>query len=351
MALRVRPPVEPMLARLERELPRGDYLYEPKWDGFRCLVFRDGGDVDLRSRNDRPLARYFPEIVEAVLALAEPHLAVDGELVALRGGTLDFASLLARIHPAASRVERLRRELPASYVAFDLLAVGADDVRDRAFAERRRLLLDVLRDAREPIHVTPLTDDLEVAADWLRRFQGSGVDGVVAKHRELRYEAGARRMVKIKTEHTIECVAAGFRWHAQRPVVASLLLGLYDESGELHHVGVASSLREEQRLEFAAELLPLAVHLEAHPWAEGYLLGGGTTGRLPGSAGRWAVGMELDWVPLAPERVCEVAYDQLDERRFRHPARFVRWRPDREPLSCMLDQLYTPVPDVAGLLA
>jgi len=349
--LPVGPPLAPMLARLARELPLGGYLYEPKWDGFRCLVFRHGDDVDLRSRNDRPLARYFPEVVEALRALPEPRVVLDGELVARRGGALDFPSLLARIHPAASRVERLRAEAPAAFVAFDVLAAGDDDVRARPFADRRRLLESLLRRARPPLHVTPLTADAELARRWLERFTGAGVDGVVAKHRDLPYLAGERRMVKVKTERTVDCVVAGFRAALDRPAVASLLLGLYDDGGALHHVGVVSSLREPVRRELARELAALAIPLEEHPWAEGYLVGGGTTGRLAGSAGRWTPDMALDWVPLAPVRVCEVAYDQADGPRFRHPARLVRWRPDRDALSCGLEQLAAPTPEAAGLLA
>jgi ATP-dependent DNA ligase len=339
-----------MLARLARELPADGYLYEPKWDGFRCLAFRDGAEVDLRSRNDRPLARYFPEVVEALLALPEPRLALDGELVVARDGGLDFPSLLGRIHPAQSRVERLRRESPAGYVAFDVLAAGAEDVRTTPFVERRALLARLLTSARPPLYLTPLTDDVNVASGWLERFRGGGIDGIVAKHRELRYDAGARRMVKVKTEHTADCVVAGFRWQLDRPAVASLLLGLYDTDSELCHVGVAASFRDEQRRELAEELLPLAVMLDDHPWARGFLLGGGATGRLAGAAGRWTPEMEHDWVPVRPGRVCEVAYDQLDGHRFRHAARFVRWRPDRDARSCTLDQLETAAPDVVELL-
>ena len=349
--LPVGPPLAPMLARLERELPRGNYLYEPKWDGFRCLAFRDGDEVDLRSRHDRPLARYFPEVVEALRALPEPRLVLDGELVARRDGALDFPSLLARIHPAASRVERLRHEAPGAFVAFDLVAAAGEDLRARPFAERRRRLEELLRAARPPLHLTPVTDDPELAGRWLERFAGGGVDGVVAKHRELAYLAGERRMVKVKTERTVDCVVAGFRLALDRPAVASLLLGLYDEGGALHHVGVVGSLREDVRRELAAELERLAVPLEEHPWAQGYLVGGGATGRLAGSAGRWTPDMPLDWVPLAPERVCEVAYDQVDGHRFRHPARLVRWRPDRDARSCRLEQLDLPQAENARLLA
>ena len=337
-----------MLARLERELPRDGYLYEPKWDGFRCLVFREGDDVDLRSRHDRPLARYFPEVVEGVLRVPEQRFALDGELLARRDGVLDFPSLLGRIHPAASRVERLRREAPAALVAFDVLSVGEDDIRGRPFLERRELLDELLRDVPAPLEVTPLTDDRAIAERWLEAGAGTGIDGVVAKHRDLLYEPGARRMIKIKRERTADCVVAGFRWLVDRPGVASLLLGLYDDAGDLHHVGVVTSFRESLRRELAEELLPLAVPLEEHPWAQGYSLAGGTTGRLRGAAGRWTPEMELDWVPLAVVRVCEVGYDQVDARRFRHPARLVRWRPDRDPRSCTLEQLDVPVHEPAA---
>jgi ATP-dependent DNA ligase len=276
---------------------------------------------------------------------------LDGELVATRDGAFDFPSLLGRIHPAASRVERLRRDSPAAFVAFDLLAIGADDLRERPFDERRQLLAALLAGARSPLHLTPLTDDPTVATGWLERFQGAGIDGVVAKRLDLRYEPGARAMVKVKSERTADCVVAGFRWHTDRPAVASLLLGLYNAAGGLQHVGVVSSLREERRRELGEQLLPHAIPLAEHPWARGYLLGGGTTGRLAGSAGRWTPEMELDWVPLAPVHVLEVAYDQVDGHRFRHPAQFLRWRPDRDPETCTIDQLDVAAPDVAELLA
>jgi len=342
-------PIPPMLARLARELPTGGFLYEPKWDGFRCLAFRAGGEIDLRSRHGRPLARYFPELVEALLGLRRRRFVLDGEIVVAGGGGLDFASLLARIHPAPSRVERLRRETPASYVAFDLLALGGRDLSERPFAERRRLLADLLADAQPPLVLTPITAEPGVAEDWLERL-GSGIDGVVAKHESLPYRPGERAMVKVKRERTAECVVAGFRWLVDRPLPASLLLGLYDDARELQHVGVASSFTETARHELLERLRPLVVPLEGHPWEQGYLLGGGTTGRLPGSAGRWTPEMELDWAPVEPELVCEVGYDQVDGRRFRHPARFVRWRPDRDPRSCTFDQLEVPRGELAELL-
>jgi ATP-dependent DNA ligase len=346
----VRPPLAPMLARLERELPADGYLYEPKWDGFRCLAFRTASDVDLRSRNQRPLARYFPELVEALIALPEERFVLDGEIVATAGSRPDFLALLARLHPAASRVARLSRETPALFIAFDLLALGDEDVRGRPFRERRELLEHLLRRTSAPLHLTPLTEDRAEAERWLDAYRGAGVDGVVAKHEELRYEDGARRMIKVKHEQTADCVVAGFRWLVDRQLPSSLLLGLYDD-GELRHVGIASSFTEAVRHQLLEELAPHVVELAGHPWEHGFLLGGSPIGRLPGAAGRWTPGeMEQDWVPLAPELVCEVRFDQLDDHRFRHPARFVRWRPDRDPRSCTIDQLDTPPVDLGELL-
>jgi ATP-dependent DNA ligase len=343
--------LEPMLARLARELPADGYLYEPKWDGFRGLAFRTGGDLDLRSRNHRPLARYFPELVDALLALRERRFVLDGEIVATHEGRLDFAALLARPHPAASRVERLSRETPALFVAFDLLAQGDDDLLGRPFEERRRRLAKLLASARPPLFLTPLTDDRQQATRWLERYAGRGIDGVVAKHRDLGYEPGRRQMVKVKRERTAECVVAGFRWLLDRPLPSSLLLGLYDD-GDLRHVGIASAFAEARRHELLGELRPLVTSLEGHPWKRGFLLPGSPTGRLRGAAGRWSPAeMEQDWTPLRPELVCEVAYDQVDDGRLRHPARFLRWRPDREPRSCRLEQLEAAPADPAELLS
>jgi ATP-dependent DNA ligase len=338
-----------MLARLARELPVGDYLYEPKWDGFRCLAFREGGDVDLRSRNQRPLARYFPEIVEALLALPDERLVLDGELVALVEGRLDFEALLARLHPAASRVERLRRETPAVFIAFDAIAVGGDELLDRPFRERRDLLVELLRDAPSPLRLTPATEDVERARAWLGRYQSAGIDGVVAKAADMRYELGRRALVKVKHERTADCVVAGFRWLVERPLPSSLLLGLYD-GDELVHVGIASSFVRPLREKLLERLRPLVAPLAGHPWERGFLVGGGATGRLRGSAGRWTPEMPMDWTPVRPELVCEVAFDQLDGRRFRHPARFRHWRPDRDPESCRIDQLDLPHADLRELL-
>ena len=342
----VTPPVAPMLARLARELPLDGYLYEPKWDGFRCLAFRDGEDVDLRNRNQRPLARYFPEIVEALLGLEEPRFVLDGELVVAGRAGLDFEALLARLHPAASRVERLRAETPASFVAFDLLALGDEDLRERPFRERRRRLEGLLRDARPPLFLTPATGEHARAAEWLDRFEG-----VVAKHADLRYEPGRRAMVKVKRERTADCVVAGFRWLVDRPLPSSLLLGLYDDEGRLRHVGLASAFSERLRHELLERLRPLRVPLAGHPWEHGFLLAGSPAGRLRGAAGRWAPEeMEQDWTPVAPGLVCEVVYGEVDGHRFRHPARFRRWRPDRDPASCRLEQLDAPAADLGELL-
>jgi ATP-dependent DNA ligase len=354
MDLPVVPPVAPMLARLSRELPSGAFVYEPKWDGFRCLAFRCGDEVDLRSRHGRPLARYFPELFGALRALPQERFALDGEIVVVGPAGFDFPALMARPHPAASRVRRLATETPASLVAFDLLALGRDDLRPAPFAERRARLGGLLAGVAPPLHLTPATDDADTAAGWLQRFAGGGIDGVVAKHRDLPYQPGARAMVKVKRERTADCVVAGFRAFVDdgRPLVASLLLGLYDEAGVLRHVGVASAFSERRRAELVAELSPLVVPLAGHPWEHGFLVGGGHLGRLAGAAGRWVPGeMALDWIPLAPERVCEVAHDQLDHDRFRHAARFRRWRPDRDARSCTFAQLEPASWDPAEVLA
>jgi ATP-dependent DNA ligase len=329
-----------MLGRRVDALPAGDWIYEPKWDGFRCLAFCAGDAVDLRSRHDRPLARYFLELVGGLTELRSTGLVLDGEIVVPAPTGLDFDALLARVHPAASRVERLSRETPAELVAFDVLARDGEDMRERPFRERREVLCELLGDGPRPtVRATPATRDPAVAAQWLAGA-GSGIDGVVAKAADLPYLAGARAMLKVKPERTADCVVAGFRPYVDRPMLSSLLLGLYDDVGELRHIGIVQSFTRERRRELLEELAPLRVSLSGHPWERGFLPGGGPTGRLAGAAGRWTPGeMALDWVPLAPERVCEVAYDQLDHARLRHPARFRRWRPDREAHSCTLDQL------------
>jgi ATP-dependent DNA ligase len=330
---------QPMLARLVRALPEGAYVYEPKWDGFRCLAFREGGEVDLRSRHGRPLARYFPEIVDALGAVPPERWAVDGELLVVSGGRLDFEALMGRLHPAASRVRQLAGRTPADYVTFDALAEADEDLRARPFMKRRERLEQMLRGAPARLHVTPATEDRGVAQRWLDEFRGGGLDGVVAKQRDLTYQPGKRAMLKVKRERTADCVVGGLRAMPEPLEVTALLLGLYDDAGALHHIGVASSFSRAFRRELAHELAPLIVPLDGHPWEHGFLLGGGAMGRLKGAAGRWQPGMTMDWVPVAPERVCEVLYTQLDGYRLRHPAKFKRWRPDREPRSCRLDQL------------
>jgi ATP-dependent DNA ligase len=353
-----------MLAKLERALPRSGYVYEPKWDGFRALIFKDGDEVDVRSRNDRKLARYFPEIVEAIRALPVRELVLDGELVIAAEGGLDFAALMARLHPAASRVDRLRVETPAAFVAFDVLAIGDEDLRARPFVERRARLEAMLGDGvalpRE-IVLTPATSDPDVAEDWLARFRSRGIDGVVAKAPTMPYSPGRRAMVKVKHERTADVVVAGARLALDREaggssgrpraVVASLLLGLFEQPERLVHIGVVSQLARSRRVELASELAPLLTELAGHPWEHGFGLDASPLGRLAGSAGRWAPGeMELDWGPLRPERVCEIAFDTVDGHRLRHPARFVRWRPDREPASCRFDQLDGAVGDPRAFL-
>jgi ATP-dependent DNA ligase len=339
-----------MLGRRVDELPAGDWIFEPKWDGFRCLAFRRGGEVDLRSRHDRPLGRYFPELVGALEDLHSEDFVLDGEIVVPGRAGLDFDALLARVHPAASRVERLSRETPAQFIAFDVLARDGEDLRERPFRERRELLCGLAADARPSVRVTPATRDRALAAQWLAGA-GGGIDGVMAKAGDLTYRPGARAMLKVKPERTADCVVAGFRPYVDRPLLSSLLLGLYDDAGELRHIGIVQSFTQKRRRELLEELAPIRVPLAGHPWEHGFLTGGGPTGRLAGAAGRWSPNeMALDWVPLAPERVCEVAYDQLDHGRLRHPARFRRWRPDRVPRSCTLDQLVAPGIDTAHVL-
>jgi ATP-dependent DNA ligase len=354
MGLAVRPPVAPMLARLTRELPNGDYAYEPKWDGFRCLAFRDGDEVDLRSRHDRPLARYFPEVVAGLRDLSTGSVALDGELILAgpsSGGRFDFAALMSRLHPAESRAARLARETPAVYVAFDLLAAGDEDLRPRPFRERRARLEALLREAPPPLAVTPLTHDPDAATRWFERFRGGGIDGIVAKANDGSYEPGRRSMVKVKHERTADCVVAGLRLLPGTPArVSSLLLGLYDDAGELRHVGVVTQFPVADRAALVRLLRPLAVPLEEHPWRLGFSIGRSPLGRLKGSAGRWTPDMEHDWVPLRPERVAEVGFDQVDVDRFRHPARFRRWRPDRTAESCRIDQIEVDAPDLAAVL-
>lgn len=341
------PPVLPMLAKLSRELPpAGGVLFEPKWDGFRTIVFRDGDEVELASRNTKPLTRYFPEVVEALRAELPPRAVLDGEIVIAGTEGLDFDALQNRLHPAASRVNKLAKETPASFVAFDVLALGDEDLRGVPFGERRRRLVDALAGVHPPVFVTPATDDRDVAAEWFEKFEGAGLDGVVVKGLDLPYREDERVMQKVKHERTADCVVAGFRWHKSGGVIGSLLLGLYDDEGTLHHVGVVGALPMAQRKALVDELAPLRENaLEGHPWAawvEAITASG--SGRMPGGLSRWSQGKDLSWEPLRVERVLEVAYDHLQGDRFRHAAQFRRWRPDRDPSSCTYAQLDTPAP-------
>jgi ATP-dependent DNA ligase len=339
MDLPVMPPVRPMLAKSVSILPEG-MLYEPKWDGFRCVVFRDGDEVELGSRKERPLTRYFPEVVEGALRELPPRCVVDGEIVIASGPGLDFEALLQRIHPAASRVELLARETPALFIAFDLLALDDASLMERPFAERRAALDAALAGAGTPVHRTPATDSLRLAERWFRTFEGAGLDGVVAKPPDLPYLEDQRVMFKVKHERTADCVVAGFRWHKKGPVVGSLLLGLHDEDGNLQHVGVSASFPMERRRELLDELAPYRLQPgDPHPW-----LGGDTPERIPGGMpSRWNAKKDLTFEPLAPSLVVEVAYDHMEGRRFRHTAQFRRWRPDRDPASCTYEQLESPI--------
>ena len=348
MTLPVRPPIAPMLAKLTRELPRQEGMYyEPKWDGFRCIVFRDGDEVELGSRNEKPLTRYFPELVEALRRELPDRCVLDGEIVVAGPNGLDFDALSQRIHPAEKRIRQLAEATPASFVAFDLLADGTTSYMDTPYEQRRATLEKLLRKARAPVHLTPATQDPDVAADWFSRFEGAGLDGVVAKAAELHYLPDKRLMLKVKHQRTAECVVAGFRTHKDGAGVGSLLLGLYDAEGILHHVGVASGFSVARRKEFVDELKPYAKNtLKNHPWA-GWAEAQ-AAGRAPGHMNRWNAGKDMTWEPLRPEAVCEVSYDHLQESRFRHAASFVRWRPDRRPASCTYAQLDTPVPMELG---
>jgi ATP-dependent DNA ligase len=340
MKLPVMPPLGPMLAKSVKAIPTGDYLYEPKWDGFRCIVFRDGDEVELTSRGEKPLTRYFPEVVEALRANLPHRCVVDGEVVIATGDRLDFEALLQRIHPAKSRVDKLAEETPASFVAFDLLAAGGKNRMAAPQSERRTLLERLLADVGPPIHLTPMTRDRAMAARWLEQFEGAGLDGVIAKPAGIPYQPGKRAMLKVKHARTADCVVAGFRWYKTgTDAVGSLLLGLYDDDGVLQHVGVTSSFTLAMRKQLVKELAPLRKKaIDGHPWREWG--GAGAEGsRMPGAQSRWSAGKDLTWEPLRIERVCEVKYDHMQGDRFRHAAVFLRWRPDRRPADCRYDQL------------
>jgi ATP-dependent DNA ligase len=340
------PPIEPMLAKLADAIPAGPFLYEPKWDGFRAIVFRSTADVFIQSRDLRPLDRYFPELHETLLTSLPTGCVVDGEIVIATAKGLDFDALQMRLHPAASRVNKLAKETPASFVAFDLLASGGEDLRELPFAERRARLERMFRDVNPPMHLTPMTSDISVARKWLDEFEGAGLDGVIAKPAGGTYEAGKRSMIKIKHARTADCAVAGFRWHknGQNERIGSLLLGLYDESGRLHHVGVTSSFTMAKRRELAEELAPLRERaLDHHPWREWAEWSSDGT-RMPGGQSRWSAGKDLSWEPLRVERVCEVKYDHMQGERFRHAATFLRWRADKPPSECRYDQLEVTTP-------
>ncbi|MFG2510647.1 ATP-dependent DNA ligase [Streptomyces sp. NPDC048584] len=352
MDLPVMPPVKPMLAKSVAKIPPG-MQYEAKWDGFRAIVFRDGDEVELGSRTGKSLTRYFPELVVAVRERLPTRCVMDGEIVIAREGHLDFDALTERIHPADSRVRTLAERTPASFVAFDLLALGDESLLETAQTGRRERLAGVLAGVRPPVHVAPATTDIEVARGWFEHYEGAGLDGVIAKPLELRYRQDERAMYKIKHERTADVVVAGYRLHKSGPVVGSLLLGLHDDQGRLQHVGVSAAFPMKRRAELIGELEPLRMDdVSGHPWAAWADEAAHESARLPGAPSRWSGRKDLSWVPLRPERVAEVAYDHMENgRRFRHTARFRRWRPDRTPESCTYGQLEEPVRyDLAEIL-
>ncbi|MGH9255740.1 MAG: ATP-dependent DNA ligase [Vicinamibacterales bacterium] len=338
---RLVPPIDPMLAKLVDTLPTGDgFIFEPKWDGFRAIVFRTEDDVFIQSRDLRPLDRYFPELHEALIGRLPAGSVVDGEIVIATPHGLDFDALQLRLHPAASRVATLAVASPASFVAFDLLALDGQSLIDAPQHQRRDRLERLLARVTPPVYLTPMTRDRRVAAEWLKRFEGAGLDGVVAKPADAPYAPGKRTMFKIKHARTADCVVAGFRWHkGGRDSIGSLLLGLYDDRDALHHVGVTSSFTMAARKALVTELEPLRHNaLAAHPWRS-WAEAEGSGQRMPGGQSRWSAGKDLSWEPLRVERVCEVKYDHLQRDRFRHAATFLRWRPDRSPGECRYDQL------------
>jgi ATP-dependent DNA ligase len=336
------PPIEPMLAKLADALPSGGgFLYEPKWDGFRAIVFRGESDAYIQSRDLRPLDRYFPELHEEFLRKLPPGCVVDGEIVIATRKGLDFDALQLRLHPAATRIAKLAKDTPAAFVGFDALAADGRDLRGAPQHERRAALEALLDPIGPPIHLTPVTRDRTLAVEWLERFEGAGLDGVIAKPEDGKYEPGKRAMIKVKHARTADCVVAGFRWHKSGPdAVGSLLLGLYDDKGTLHHVGVTSAFPMAVRRQLVAELAPLRKNaLANHPWRDWADAGAHETTRMPGGQSRWSAGKDLSWEPLRIERVCEVKYDHMQGDRFRHGAVFQRWRPDKPPSDCRYDQL------------
>jgi ATP-dependent DNA ligase len=341
------PPIEPMLAKIADELPKGEgFLFEPKWDGFRAIVFRSGDSVHIQSRDLRPLNRYFPELETALVKALPRGCVIDGEIVVVTGSGLDFDALQQRLHPAASRVAKLAKETPSAFVAFDLLAAGGRSIMQMPQSERRVRLERLLGQAAKPVYLTPATRDRAVASQWLEQFEGAGLDGVIAKPEAAPYQPGKRTMLKIKHARTAECVVAGFRWYRDtQDMVGSLLLGLYDDAGVLHHVGVTSAFTAPMRRQLAEELAPLRKNaLDGHPWRDWASVGEDTATRMPGAQSRWSAGKDLSWEPLRPERVCEVKYDHMQGDRFRHAAIFLRWRPDKPPADCRYDQLQVATP-------
>jgi ATP-dependent DNA ligase len=347
MNLPVNPPILPMLAKRVAEPPLGsEWIYEPKWDGFRTLVFRDGDEILIQSRDEKSLNRYFPELLEQLQAQLPTRCVLDGEIVIARKGALDFDALQLRIHPAASRVKLLSQQTPASIVFFDLLALDDRDLRGEPFSERRRQLESALSSTKSPLHITPATDEPEIARDWFRRFEGAGFDGVMAKPKTGAYESDKRTMFKIKHERDCDCVVAGFRWYRKgdRPAVGSLILGLYEESGALQHVGVCGSFPLDKRIELVEYLAPYRENaLAMHPWKS--WAENDDSQRMPGGQSRWSQGKDLSWEPLRIELVAEVAYEHMQGGRFRHMAQFRRWRSDRKPEDCTYSQLEVVPPE------
>ncbi len=351
MNLKVKPPILPMLAKRVEKIPEsGDWVFEPKWDGFRVLVFRDADEVLLQSRDKKPLNRYFPELPKPVRNQLPERCVLDGEIVIAREGRLDFDALQLRIHPAASRVNLLAEHTPASLVFFDVLCIGDRDLRAAPFGERRRELERLLKGVKMPLHITPATRERDVAMDWFRRFEGAGFDGVVAKAIREGYQPDKRVMLKVKHERDCDCVVAGFRWYkdAENEAVGSLLLGLHDKAGVLQHVGVCASFTAEKRRELVQSLIPYRKNAMAkHPWKKWAENGGsdGVEQRMPGAQSRWSQGKDLSWEPLRPELVVEVSYEHMQSGRFRHMAHFRRWRPDRDPETCTFAQLEVVPPE------
>jgi ATP-dependent DNA ligase len=352
MELPVMPPVAPMLSKAVPSIPEGPFSYEPKWDGFRSIVFRDGDEVEIGSRNERPMTRYFPDIVAAVKVNLPDKCVIDGEIIVVVGDRLEFEVLQQRIHPAASRVRLLSQETPASFIAFDLLALDGTDYTQRPFEDRRAALEEVLADAQAPIHVTPATRDHDLATEWFSQFEGAGLAGVVAKPLAGTYQPDKRTMFKIKHERTADCVVAGYRVHKSGPdSIGSLLLGLYKDSGELASVGVIGAFPAARRKELFNELQPLVTTFDDHPWAWAKQEEGTRTPRSS-EFSRWNAKKDLSFIPLRPELVVEVRYEHMEGDRFRHTAQFLRWRPDREPRSCTYEQLEEPVKyDLADILS